>query len=152
MDVEAYIQARLEEERKNKDEGSLKEAQEAFAKVPAWIAKGEKLIYPQRLEELQQKVLVCASDIYRGREIRDALFIMEYLADGGSVDAVKGFLEQANSCGTTCYYRTIEIVAHLSKRGPEFYREVTRSNPDWLQEVERENKIFERNLSDGGKQ
>ena len=131
-------------------EKSFKETQEAFAKVPAWIEKGDKLIFPQRHEKWQECVAARASDLYKGSDLENALAVMESLANGGTVEEAKNILDGAGHSGMS-YSMTMRIISSFSKRGPEFYREVEHENPEWLQNIERENKLFERELSDGGK-
>lgn len=132
-------------------EKDYKETLETIEKVPAWIEKGEKLIFPQRADAWKECVAKRATDLYRGLELNNALEIMETLANGGTIEQAKEILDKANHSGTS-YNLTMSIVANFSKRGPEFYKEERHENPEWLQKIERENQTFERELSGGGKQ
>ncbi len=132
-------------------ENDYKETLEAIEKVPAWIEKGEKLIFPQRADKWKECVAKRATDLYRGLELDNALEIMETLANGGTVEQAKEVLDKANHSALS-YNTTMTIITNFSKRGPEFYKEVEHENPEWLQKIERENQTFERELSGGGKQ
>ncbi len=146
-------EAEVDSQIKSKEfwENDYKETLEAIEKVPAWIEKGEKLIFPQRAGKWEECVAKRATALYKGLELNNALEIMETLANGGTVEQAKEILDKANHSGTS-YTITMGIIANFSKRGPEFYREVEHENPDWLQKIERENQTFEKELSGGGKQ
>ncbi len=114
-------------------------------KAKSWIERGSDLAFPQKREQFQKYAI---GMIEHSPEIIGAVNIMEMLDENVEPEEIKSAYER----GKEIPEETMKLVAEFSKRGPEFYREVKHSNPEWLQQIERQNKYFERELSDDGKQ
>lgn len=136
---------------KNYEKEQEENKKQAERKIPAWIERGNKLIYPQRQETWKDCVDIRAHDLYNGMELDNALDIMECLENGGTIEEANKILEDANHSGMS-YSVTLSIIVSFSKRGPEFYRFVTKNlTPEQegeLAKIEQENEIFEQELSD----
>ena len=108
------------------------------------------MIYPQRQETWKDCVKIRAHDLYNGMELDNALDTMECLENGGTIEEANKILEDANHSGMS-YSVTLSIIVSFSKRGPEFYRFVTKNlTPEQegeLAKIEQENEIFEQELS-----
>lgn len=57
-------------------ERDLQELKDGYAKVPEYLEKGSKFIYPQRKEDWEQCVCYRLTDLCRGRELDNAIEIM----------------------------------------------------------------------------
>ena len=139
---------KLEKER----EENKKEAQEM---VPQWIERGSKIIYPQRQDMWEECVKMRARDLYYGKDLENALDIMEHLEKGSSIEEANKILENANHSGRS-YGIVLSIIVSFSKRGPEFYRAVkkdlTKEQIEELEKIEKENTFFARELEDAEKE
>lgn len=146
-----------------KDLQDLKDGQ---AKVPAYIERASKLIYPQRMEQFEQCACVRVTDLYRGMDLENALQIMEALDNGATVEEAGKLIDDGHS--GTSYGVTMSIVLTFSKRGVEFckanhssYRYCvekgdTEAVAKWTEkfdEIEAENKQYEKEskTATGGK-
>ena len=122
---------------------------QAERKIPAWIERGNKLIYPQRQETWKDCVKIRAHDLYNGMELDNALDTMECLENGGTIEEANKILEDANHSGMS-YGITLSIIVSFSKRGPEFYKAVrsnlTPEQASKIAKIQRENEIFEQEL------
>lgn len=128
-----------------------KEKEEAELKIPIWIKRGEKYIFPQRKNLWAKCVDIRAHDLYNGKELDNALDIMECLDNGGTIEEANKILENENHSGSS-YGITLSIVFTFSKRGPEFYKGVEKHiNEEQMKEivkVEKENAIFEKEIQE----
>ena len=142
-DIEANIE--FEEGYKKAILESYKRQIEDIKKIPDWIIEGCKFIYPQRKQTWEDRVLTYTT--YEPLTLEYALKIMEKL-DHKNFEEAKKIYEKTSHTEND----VLDLVVKFSKQGPEFYRAAyPDKNPEWLQEVERENQQFERELSDGGK-
>ena len=142
-------QARLHKEMEEKRAAEEKKAEE---KIPEWIERGKKFIYPQQEEMWKYCVDVRAHDLYHGNDLENALNIMECLDNGGTIEEANKILDDENHSGTS-YGITLSIVLSFSKRGPEFYRAVRGENISErqmkeLEKIEKENADYERELTE----
>ena len=142
-------QARLHKEMEEKRIAEEKKAEE---KIPEWIERGKKFIYPQQEEMWKYCVDVRAHDLYHGNDLENALDIMECLDNGGTIEEANKILDDENHSGTS-YGITLSIVLSFSKRGPEFYRAVRGENISErqmkeLEKIEKENADYERELTE----
>lgn len=142
-------QARLHKEMEEKRIAEEKKAEE---KIPEWIERGKKFIYPQQEEMWKYCVDVRAHDLYHGNDLENALDIMECLDNGGTIEEANKILDDENHSGTS-YAMALSIVLSFSKRGPEFYRAVRGDNisakqMEELIKIEKENADYERELTE----
>lgn len=105
------------EEMKKRDE---KETQEALEKVPQWIERGNKLIYPERQEEWATCVSKRAKGLYKGLEVEDTIEIMEALENVPDMRKAKEIIEEQGHSGAS-FGLVTRMVFAFSKKGPEFY-------------------------------
>lgn len=153
--AEAQHEIDLAKEAKEHQLKSFERAKATIQKYPEWIERGSKLVYPQRRDEWTERVL--RSD---GLGIEMALKAMELLAAGETVEEVQKIFEHYDE--DSYHLLVLPAIIKFSKRGPEFYRKTMGTNPedasqedtspDWLKEIESENKKFERSLATDGKQ
>ena len=108
-----------EEWRKEYEERTAREEAEAQEQIPYWLEKGSDLIYPERAEEWKRCVEARAKDLYHGKDLDDAIEIMEML-ENGSLDDAKEVLEGQDHSGAS-YGMVRNIVFSFSKKGPEFW-------------------------------
>ncbi len=100
-------------------EKDLQDLKDAEAKVPAYVERGSKLIYPQQKEKWEECVCYRLADLYRGAELENALQIMEALDNGATVEEAGKLLDDAGHSGMS-YGVAMSIVLSFSKRGVEF--------------------------------
>ena len=134
------------------EEKRAAEEKKAEEKIPEWIERGKKFIYPQQEEMWKYCVDVRAHDLYHGNDLENALDIMECLDNGGTIEEANKILDDENHSGTS-YGITLSIVLSFSKRGPEFYRAVRGENISErqmkeLEKIEKENADYERELTE----
>ena len=134
----------FEEERKIK---------EAEAKIPSWIERGEKIIYPQLKDEWKETVKTRAKDMWYGFDIDSALAVMELLDKGGSIKQAEDLIYSAGHSSNSVTY-TIDMILNFSKRGLEFIEESALSeffmgSYKLLDEIEERNKKYEIELESG---
>lgn len=154
MKVVGKPRQQFEEDRRKWIENYQKKQEEAEkqaeSKMPEWIERGNKLIYPQREETWKDCVDIRAHDLYHGIELENALDVMECLENGRTIEEANKILEDANHSGMS-YGVTLSIIVSFSKRGPEFYRAVkenlTPEQAGEIAKIERENEIFEKELA-----
>ncbi len=101
-------------------EKDLQDLKDGYAKVPVYLEKGDKFIYPQRKEEWEKCVCARLSDLYRGMDLDNALQIMEALDNGVTVEEAGKLIDDGHS--GMSYGVTMSIVLTFSKRGVEFCR------------------------------
>ena len=129
-----------------------KEKEEAELKIPRWIDRGEKYIFPQRKNLWAECVDIRAHDLFNGAELDNVLDIMECLDNAGTIEEANKILENAKHTAFL-YGVTLSIVFTFSKRGPEFYKGVAKHiNEEQMKEivkVEKENAIFKKKIQEG---
>ena len=103
---------------------SEKGNQEALDKVPQWIERGNKLIYPERQAEWANCVNKRARGIYRGYEVEATLEIMEKLEEDSDMKVAKrALLNQGHR--RSSFGLVSRMIFEFSKKGPEFYEMIT---------------------------
>lgn len=123
------------------------EKAEAEAKIPEWIEKGKKYIYPQRILNWKECVPIRAGDLYHGRDLDNALDIMELLENGGSIEEARQMIESQGHSGAS-YGIVRSMILTFSKRGPEFVRvadPAVLNYPDsvkYIEQIEKENAEY----------
>lgn len=127
-----------------------KEKAEAEAKIPAWIQRGEKIIYPQRKAEWKRCVEIRASDLYHGYELENALQAMETLEAGGSLEDARKIIDDGGHSGCS-YGIAMSIILTFSKHGPKFFRfmegdYMNEEREASIAKIEAENAEFEKAL------
>ena len=129
--ITGFTKSEFEEEKrrwlKEDEEREKQEEKEAKAKIPKWIERGKSLIYPEKLQSWKKCVKVRAGDLFHGRELDDALLIMEMLDSGKSFEKVKETLDSQDHSGSS-YGMAINIVYEFSKYGPEFFEYMEKDN------------------------
>lgn len=126
---------------------------EAEAKIPSWVERGNKFIYPQLVDEWKKIVNERAHDTWHGFDIESALDVMELLDKGGSVKQADDLIYSAGHSSNSVTY-TIDMILNFSKRGLEFIEESALSeffmgSYKLLDEIEERNKKFESELESG---
>ena len=111
----------LEEERRKIKIESLKEEIEALEKIPDWIARGNAIIYPQQEKDWNKYVRARASDLYHGKDLENALQIMESLAKDGDMEKAYKIFEDAGHSGLSESV-VLNGVAKFSNKGTLFYK------------------------------
>ena len=130
-------QARIDSERRSIQfwEKDLQDLKDGYAKVPEYIEKGNKLIYPQRKEEWEKCVCTRLSDLYSGMDLDNALQIMEALDNGVTVEEAGKLVDDGHS--GMSYGVTMSIVLTFSKRGVEFCKAM---NSDYKYDLEHDSE------------
>ena len=128
-----------------------KEKAEAEAKIPSWLERGEKIIYPQRKAEWKRCVEIRAGDLYHGYELENALQAMELLEAGGSFEEAKKIIDDAGHSGCS-YGIAMSIILTFSKHGPKFFRfmeadYMSEDREKAVKKVEEQNAEYEKALS-----
>ena len=125
-----------------------KEYREAIASIPEWEKRGEALIYPQRKEEWRRCVEGRAKDLYHGKDLVNAMEVMEALEQGATVEEATKIAYDANHSGAS-WAMMMRIVTKFSKRGPEFFeannKDISPELQEYLNKTKEENKRFEKN-------
>ncbi len=117
--TKAEFDKEVEEGQKEDEERNAREEAKAQEQIPYWLEKGSDLIYPERAEEWKKCVEIRAKDLYHGKDLDDAIEIMEML-ENGSLDDAKEVLEGKGYSGSSSGM-VRNIVLSFSKKGPEFY-------------------------------
>ncbi len=141
---ETYTKHFEEEQRKRKIE-RLQEEIEALEKVPEYIARGEAIIYPQQKKDWEKCVYAKVSDLYVGKDLENALEIMESLAKDGDMEKAYKIYKDANHSGLS-ESSVRNIVVSFSEHGTRFYRyDAMKSGMTLTEEDEKAlNKIDEK--------
>lgn len=119
----------------------------AEAKIPEWIKRGEGFIYPERAEEWKKCVEAKAASDYYGKDLDEAIEIMEKLESGATLDEAKELLYSQNHF--VAWYRMVRnIIFEFAKRGPEFYEhtargEMSADTREIIEEKKKENAELE---------
>ncbi len=138
----------VEESNREYRERSAREEKEAQEKIPSWIERGKKIIYPEREEAWEKCVKARVKDIYHGGDLEKALQLMEQLEAGSTMEEVMENFNSQNHSGASAGMVRI-ILLHFSKKGPEFFEktahgEIIGDQKTILEETKRENAEFER--------
>lgn len=109
---------------------SIRETEEASrkaeAKIPGWIEMGKTLgIDPALSKDWEKMVKIRAGDIYHGREIDDAIAIMQKINDGATAKDIKEALAEQGHSGAS-YGMVRSIVETFSPRGKDIYNEIKK--------------------------
>lgn len=141
--TKAEFDKECEEAHKRYLEEQKREEAEAKQKIPSWIERGEKIIYPERFEEWKKCVDGRASDLYHGEDLEAALELMEKLESGVTLDEVVEAFDAQNHSGASAGM-TRRIIFSFSKRGPEFweqteYGEITPETRKIIEDKKQEN-------------
>lgn len=119
----------------------------AEAKIPEWIKRGEGFIYPERAEEWKKCVEAKAASDFYGKDLDEAIEIMEKLESGATLDEAKELLYSQNHFAV--WYRVVRnIIFEFAKRGPEFYEhtargEMSADTREIIEEKKKENAELE---------
>ena len=125
------------------------ESKEKTEKTPEWINRGKNFIYPQKEDEWTNFVLGTITNNQTPHGVETLLTIMEALDKGESCEKVREILYLSKiDTDPPLKNDIVTAIAKFSKRGPEFYRAEAFKNPEWLQEIEEQNKKFESALAD----
>ena len=132
-----------EEWHKNYEREQKEAEQRAKDNIPNWIEKGQALIFPERYAEWEKCVVACASDLYHGLELDNALEIMTALENGASMEEAKQLLDKQGHSGMSASI-VRNILFAFSSTGPEFweataYGEISPENKQLLEAKKQEN-------------
>ncbi len=133
--VEEMIQER---EKENKD---------ALDKIPQWIERGNKIIYPERQKDWAKCVEARAKGMYHGQDLEDALKIMESLDSNPDFKEAKKIFCSQDHSGIS-FGIVSRILFEFSKKGPEFYEmivpkmEIDEESQKIINQKKIENKIL----------
>ena len=136
-----------------RNERIMKELEDqAVERIPEQIKRGEKLIYPQRMEEFKKLVKIRATDLYKGWDVEQALDIMEALEEGTPIPYLVHDFENAGHTGLSAT-ATRGYVMRYSKNGEEFFRATARRELDpeeeeFVARIKEENEKFEEELAE----
>ena len=141
-----FDKAREEWRQKYEEEQARKE-EEAKAKIPSWIEKGEAYIYPERMEKWKECVEVRAGDLYHGMDLDATLAIMEKLENGATIEEAKELFESQGHSGSSAGI-VRNMLFTFAKRGPEFYestarRDLTDEEKKQIEDKKREKQELE---------
>ena len=124
---------------------------DATKKIPHWIEKGEKYIYPQKLDDWKRCVKTRAKDIYNGLELDSALEAMEALNKGMSFEKVNEIIDGKGHSGKS-HSLVMDILIYFSKNGPEFYETISPNKTEemryYVDKQKELNLKFEEELND----
>ena len=130
---------------KKLEEEDAKEKAIAEANIPVWIDRGKKLIYPQRFEDWKKHVTNRAHDLYYGKELDEALLVMEKLESSATLSEAQQLLYDLGSSGLG-FSAIMETIFLFSKRGPEFWeytvKTISPENRRQIQAMKQENAIL----------
>ena len=141
--TKAEFDKQTEEMKKRRE----KENQEALDKVPQWIERGNKLIYPERQAEWANCVNKRARGIYRGYEVEATLEIMEKLEENPDMKVAESVLLNQDHSGSS-FGLVNRMIFEFSKKGPEFYEmitpvtEIDKETQEVIDQKKKENKIL----------
>lgn len=138
LEVTGRTKAEFDEERRKWreecDKREKRETEEAERKKPIWLARGMKLIYPERIKDWKSYMDRSVKGDYHGIEIDATLEIMQKLEEGASMEEIEKLLKSQNHSGRS-FSMVKQLVLYFSKRGPKFYENVSKGQ---LTEEERE--------------
>lgn len=93
-------------------------------KISEWIERGEKIIYPENLEDWKNCVKNRANDFYHGADLECALEIMEALENDANLEDLEEKLNRT-SFSESAHYLILRIILSFSKYGPELMEFIT---------------------------
>lgn len=137
----------LKEWKQNAEKMEKENKAKAEAKIPEWIKRGQRFIYPERAEEWKKCVEGCARGLYYGYELDVALDLMEKIENAASNEEIQEIMHgQGHSGASEGMVR--KILLHFSKKGPEIYEstaftELSDEEKEVVGEKRKENKLFE---------
>ena len=145
-------------ERIEKEQREAQETARANAKIPQLIERGLPLIYPQKEKKWREWVERSVKGLYRGRDVEEALDVMEKLNKGVPYDKTNEIIVQSGHTGGS-YSCVMGAIVNFSKDGPAFFRHVSPKplpydTQENLQKIERENdyyKMLERETAKAAK-
>lgn len=105
------------------------------AKIPSLIERGKAIIYPQRLESWKERVEDSVNGLFHGRDVEEALTIMEGLENGMSYDEANEIITKSGHSGGS-YTCVMGTIINFSKKGPDFFRHISPSPLPYNREVE----------------
>ena len=141
--TKAEFDKQTEEMKKRRE----KENQEALDKVPQWIERGNKLIYPERQAEWANCVNKRARGIYRGYDVEATLEIMEKLEENSDMKVAERVLLNQDHSGSS-FGLVNRMIFEFSKKGPEFYEmitpvtEIDKETQEVIDQKKKENKML----------
>lgn len=124
-----------------------KENKEALDKIPQWIERGNKIIFPERQKDWAKCVERRAKGMYHGKDLEDALIIMESLDSNQDFKEAKKILSSQDHSGIS-FGIVSRILFEFSKKGPEFYEmivpkmEIDKESQEIINQKKIENKIL----------
>ena len=138
MEVIGMTKTEFDKEQQEWLENHKKEEEQAkkiaIEKIPEWIEKGKKYIYPQNLYSWEECVIDRAEDIYHGEDLNVALQAIEALSNGESFENVNKLINEQNHSGSS-HSTIMSIIVRFCKNGPEFYEAVDKN-------ISEETKVF----------
>jgi len=109
----------------------------ARKRVPEWIERGMKFIFPERKEKWEKCVKARSEDLYNGKDLDAALDIMEALEKGASMEEASKMFDDQNHSGMSASI-VRRMVFDFSSQGPEFYEKTV-----WREIPPEDKKIIE---------
>ncbi|HBP43456.1 MAG TPA: hypothetical protein DD621_02060 [Clostridiales bacterium] len=116
-------------------------------KIPQWIERGNKIIYPERQKYWAKCVEARAKGMYHGQDLEDALKIMESLDSNPDFKEAKKIFCSQDHSGIS-FGIVSRILFEFSKKGPEFYEmivpkmEIDEESQKIINQKKIENKIL----------
>ena len=130
------------------------EQKEAMTKIPNWIERGKKIIYPELYEKWEKCVSKRATDLYHGKEVEDALVLMEEFNNGITMENAIQIFEGQDHSGMTVGI-VLDILLNFSPKGTEFMEKISNGklndeSKKYLEEKKLEFIELEKNSQIGG--
>ena len=149
--TQAEFETQREEMRKQYRKERLEAEKKAEMKIPEWIEKGKKFIYPERLDDWKYYVEHSARGFHNGTDIDNTLEIITMLSEDKSFEDIQKSLDKQGHSGSS-FNMVTKNVLHFSKQGPDFYEQVVlKGKPDQeskkvLDQIRKENEKFAKRL------
>lgn len=89
----------------------------AESRIPEWIERGSKFIYPEKLEKWRKHVESSARGIFVGLALDEEIELMQRLEDGATFEELT---QTINDDETEVYIGAVNAVLRFSRLGPEF--------------------------------
>ena len=129
LEVTGYTYREYLEESKKQLERWEREKQEkkqkSRNKTPEWIARGRELIPEELWQEWEECIEIRIEDLYNGREIEDALVIMEAHKAGQSIAEISKLIDNQGHSGMS-YGMLRSIIKHFYPAGTQLFEELSK--------------------------
>ena len=120
----------------------------AIARIPEWRDRGFNLMCYKKYDKWVKCVKDRAEGIYLGRDLDEALQIMEGFEKGMTFDEADKMLKDSGHSGAS-YFSVMKVIIEFSNQGPAFFRHVSPAplpyeTEQYIQEIERTNDLYKK--------